>query len=351
VRWAGAASALVIVAAIATTLILRGGGASSTNEATPPVVAAAVAPAPSSVPVVTEAAPETPPPTNEESLTDPALAASDAAPPTDQSADVPDPAAEAARKRQAAEARKQKLAAQKRLEEIRLEREATAAREQDEEIQRLLTQAKSAYAAGAVTKPAGESAADRYRAVLDIRPNQPEARAGMERIVNVLVEEARHAQSVGDAVALRKFTSDIARVQPDNRQLPELEVSLAAIESSRNVRTRREASDLEKVSKYIARAYELLDKKPFDMRAADAATKQYDLAETLVPMAPGLPTLKERLIEHYSVAVQTELNAKDPKRAQRMIAYARKRNWMSSDLEELDLSLKQTPVIGTAGAQ
>jgi hypothetical protein len=87
------------------------------------------------------------------------------------------------------------------------------------------------------------------------------------------------------------------------------------------------------------------------MKAADAATKQYDLAASLVPMAPGLPTLKERLIEHYSVAVQTELNDKDTKRAKRMIAYARKRNWMSSDLEELELSLKQAPVVGTAGAR
>ena len=51
----------------------------------------------------------------------------------------------------------------------------------------MLTAAKAAYAVGAVTQPAGDSAADRYRAVLKMRPNQPEARAGMERIVNVLV--------------------------------------------------------------------------------------------------------------------------------------------------------------------
>ena len=126
------------------------------------------------------------------------------------------------------------------------------------------------------------------------------------------------------------------------------------MESSPSGRTRREAADLEKVSRYIARSYELLDKKPFDMRAADAATKQYDLAASLVPMAPGLPTLKERLIEYYSVAVRTELGAKDSKRnqrAERMIAYARKRNWMSTDLEELELSIKQAPVVETAGAK
>jgi hypothetical protein len=263
-----------------------------------------------------------------------------------------DPVAEAAaRKRQAAAQRKKNLAAQQRLAEIALEREAATTREQEEEVRNLLVAAKAAYAAGAVTQPVGDSAADRYRAVLKLRPNHPEAHAGMERILNTLVTEARHAQSVGDPIALRKATTEIARLQPDHRQLPELEVALAAVESSPSGRTRREAADLEKVTRYIARSYELLAKKPFDMKAADAATKQYDLAASLVPMAPGLPTLKERLIEYYSVAVRTELGAKDAKRAERMIAYARKRNWMSSDLEELELTIKQAPVVETAGSK
>jgi hypothetical protein len=360
VRWGGAAGVLLIVGAIAATLVMRGGGAGPSSadqtvaEAKPAVVAA-VTPVP--VPEV-EPTPEASIPTPEETPVEGmemAASADGTTPTTDPAEATPETAAEAAaRKRQAAEARKKRLAAQQRIEEIRLEREAAVQREQDEEIRRLLAAAKAAYAAGAVTKPAGDSAADRYLEVLKIRPTQPEARAGMDRIVNVLVEEARHAQSVGDAVALRKATTEIARVQPDNRMLPELESSLVSAESSRNVRTRREAADLDKVSRYIARAYELLDRKPFDMRAADAATKQYDLAETLVPMAPGLPTLKERLIEHYSIAVRTELSYKDSKRgvrAQRMIAYARKRNWMSTDLEELELTLKEAPVVGTVGAQ
>jgi hypothetical protein len=359
VRWAGAASLLVVVVAIgATILIGRGGSEPSAHEvakAAEPATVAAAAPAPIA-PETSATAPEIPLPTTEEppAAEGQELVASnaDAATAAAQASATPETAAEAAaRKRQAAETRKKRVAAQQRLEEIRVEHEAAVLREQDEEVRRLLTAAKAAYAAGAMTKPVGESAADRYRDVLKIQPNQPEARAGIERIIRVLVEEGRHAQSVGDAASLRKATTEIARLQPDNQVLPELETSLADAESSRNVRTRRASADLEKVARYIARAYELLERKPFDMRTADAATKQYDLAESLVPMAPGLPTLKERLIEHYSVAVQTELTAKDPKKAQRMIAYARKRNWMSSDLEELDLSLKQAPVVGTAGAQ
>jgi len=364
VRWAGAASLFAVVAALGTMLALRDGGASSTAQEiaddSAAVAVAATPPVQPVVPAATEPAPDTLlPPADDPAATEGqelvAATTPDAGTPvTDPAAVVPDPAAEAARKKQNAEIRKQRLAAQQRLKEIALEREAATRREQDEEVRNLLAAAKAAYAVGAVTQPAGDSAADRYRAVLKIRPDQPEARAGMERIINVLVTEARHAQSVGDPVALRKATSEIARLQPDHRQLPELEVALAAVESSPSGRTRREAADLDKVSKYIARSYELLGKKPFDMRAADAATKQYDLAASLVPMAPGLPTLKERLIEYYSVAVRTELGAKDSKRAQRaerMIAYARKRNWMSSDLEDLELTIKQAPVVETAGGK
>ncbi|HEU5136366.1 MAG TPA: serine/threonine-protein kinase [Steroidobacteraceae bacterium] len=366
VRWAGAASVFVVVAAVGATLALRGGGAATSpadeiasNADAAPAVVAAAPPVQPAVTPATEPAPETSITTPE----DPAAAdgqelvaanTADGAATTDPAAPAPDPAAEQARKRALAEQKKKRLAAQQRLAEIALEREAATRREQDEEVRNLLTAAKAAYAVGAVTQPAGDSAADRYRAVLKIRPDQPEARAGMERILNVLVTEARHAQSVGDPVALRKATTEISRLQPDHRQLPELEVALAAVESSPSGRTRREAADLEKVSRYIARSYELLGKKPFDMRAADAATKQYDLAASLVPMAPGLPTLKERLIEYYSVAVRTELSAKDSRRtqrAERMIAYARKRNWMSADLEELEFSIKQAPVVETAGAK
>jgi serine/threonine-protein kinase PpkA len=358
VRWAGAASLFVVVAASGAMLFLGGNREDSSAQenadaGNAAAVVAAAPPPPPVVPVV-ESAPETTPPTPEESaaLEGQELVASATDGVTPDAAAAAETAAQAAaRKKQLAEQKKARLAAKQRLEEIRLEREAAVIREQDEEVQRLLAAAKAAYAVGAVTKPAGDSAADRYREVLKIRPDQAEARAGMERIINVLVTEARHAQSSGDATALRKATTEIKRLQPDHRDLPELEVSLAAIESSPGGRTRREAADMEKVSRYIARAYELLDRKPFDMRIADQATKQYDLAATLVPMAPGLPTLKERLIAHYAIAVRTELNAKDPKRAQRMIAYARKRNWMSTDLEDLELAIKQAPVVGTVGAQ
>ena len=361
VRWAGAASLLVIVAAAGAMLALREGTATASTEdtAAPAATVAAAPPMEPSVPAATEPLPEALPTTPEDPAATDGQGLVDATtdgttPTTDPAVPVPDPAAEAARKRQNAELRKQRLAAQQRLKEIALEREAATQRQQEEEIRNLLASAKAASAVGAVLYPAGECAADYYRAVLKLRPENQEARLGMERIINVLVTEARHAQSVGDPVALRKATTQIARLQPDHRQLPELEVALAAVESSPSGRTRREAADLEKVSRYIARSYELLEKKPFDMKAADAATKQYDLAASLVAMAPGLPTLKERLIEYYAVAVRTELAAKDAKRAQRaqrMIAYARKRNWMSSDLEELELTIKEAPVIGTVGAQ
>jgi len=345
-RWAGVAVVLLLVAAIGATLSLRAPSV--------PKVAGASAPSAKTAPDVTSPNPRAS--TAAPSDTAPAPEAqTDELTPVDVSAAIelpkPDPAADAAaRSREAAEARKKRFAVQ-RLEEIRLEREAELARAQEDNIQRLLAAAKGAYAQGAYIMPAGDSAADRYREVLKMRANHPEAVAGLQRIANVLGEEARRAAAVGDADTLRSLVTDIGNLQPDHRLLPELENSLANIEASPTQRSRREAANLERVHKIIDKAYWYLARKPFDLRAADSATDQYDLAAGLMPMAPGLPVLKERIISAYSVAVSTELRGRDPKRAARVISYARKRDWMSPELEELDLSIRQQAPSQTLGAK
>ena len=343
----------MIAAAIGTALIVRTESpvakkVEAQNDVVRHVTAEASRPVATTIDPATQVVPQTPVPTPEDQI---AASVPDSPPVTDPALPNPDPAAEAAaRERAPAEARTKRLA-QRRLKEIRAESEATALREKEELIQRLLAAAKSAYAVGAFTHPDGDSAADRYREVLKLQPNQPEAVAGLQRIADVFVEEARHAQSVSDAAALRKFVAEVKRVNPNHRVLPELESALVDLESSRVARNRRDAADLERVSKHIAKSYWYLDRKPFDLRAADAATNQYDLAAALVPMAPGLPLLKERIVSAYPVAVRTELAGKDTKRALRMISNARKRNWFSSELEELEISITHAKPTETLGAK
>lgn len=271
--------------------------------------------------------------------------------PEGETAPAPDPEAEAAARARAQAEVRQKRAARQRLEEIRRENEAIAAREQEEHVQRLLASAKSAYAIGAFTIPAGESAADRYREVLKLRPDQPEALAGMQKIADILVDVARRAHAVGDTDKMRSLVADITRVQPNHRMLPELETSLAALDASPVQKTRRESAALERANKHIEKAYQALDRKPLDQKAADRATDEYDIAAVQMPMAPGLPLLKERIIASYSEVVRTEVRFEDPKSALRMISYARKRKWMSTELEELEISIKQATPTETLGAK
>ncbi|HKE96712.1 MAG TPA: hypothetical protein VKB34_20550, partial [Povalibacter sp.] len=230
------------------------------------------------------------------------------------------------------------------------EAEAAARQSQEQEIQRLLAEAKTAYARGSLVSPAGDNAADRYQQVLKLEAEQPDAIAGLQRIAYVLVEEAQHAQSVGDAESLRTLITQIASVQPDHPQLVPLQTALLQLAATPAELSRREATNLDRAAKYVAKSYEYLTRKPFDLRAADLATDQYDRAAQLAPMAPGLPSLRERLIAAYAEAVQTEIDAHDPRRALRMISLARKRNWMTPDLEQLEASIRQDAA-GSAGSR
>jgi hypothetical protein len=53
----------------------------------------------------------------------------------------------------------------------------------------------------------------------------------------------------------------------------------------------------------------------------------------------------------YSEVVRAEIRDSDTKGALRMIGYARKRQWMTSDLEELELAVTQGSPATRLGSQ
>jgi hypothetical protein len=126
---------------------------------------------------------------------------------------------------------------------------------------------------------------------------------------------------------------------------------MAALEGSPQQQGRRQAVALERADKHIQKAYRHLDRKPFDRKAADLATDEYDSAVAQMPMAPDLPALRERIMASYSEIVRAEIRESDTKGAQRMLSYARKRKWMTAELEELELGLKQASPPQALGAQ
>jgi hypothetical protein len=263
-----------------------------------------------------------------------------------------DPAVDTAEveRQKAAEARERKKARQ-RLAEIEKENRAVARRQEEELIQRLLAAARQAYAIGAYTRPAGDSAADRYREILGFRADHPDAKAGLRKIADLRAEEARRAIAVADADKARSLIDDIGTLQPDHPTLTDLQVSMAALEGSPQQQDRRRTAALERADKHIEKAYRHLDRKPFDRKAADLATDEYDNAVAQMPMAPDLPALKERILASYSEIVRAEIRDSDSRGALRMIGYARKRKWMTAELEELELGLKQASPAQALGAK
>jgi hypothetical protein len=332
--WIGGWAALAAITVVIGVVIARTGPTvAETTASVAPPIAAPVAQAPVPLEVETPVAEIAP-----------------AEVPTDTTVSDPEAEAAAAEKQKAAEARERKKARQ-RLAEIEKENQAVARRQEEELIQRLLAAARQAYAIGAYTRPAGDSAADRYREILGFRPNHADATAGLRKIADLRAEEARRALAVSDADKARGLIDDLTKLQPDHPTLTDLQVAMATLEGSPPQQGRREAAALERADKHIQKAYRHLDRKPLDRKAADLATDEYDSAVAQMPMAPDLPALKERIMASYSEIVRAEIRESDTKGAQRMISYARKRKWMTAELEELELGLSQTAPAQALGAK
>jgi len=250
---------------------------------------------------------------------------------------------------------------QRKEEEARLiekhmaELRATQLQAQEAHVLELLSTAKSEYDAGALWRPSGASAADRYREILKLQPGRAEAVAGALRVANVLASEAEGSEAAGDIYTSKLLVEQIQMLQPDHPKLSELRTRLEQLVASPVSLSQRDRARLEKAAKYIARVEADLGHQPLDYGAATDAVKQYDNAVSAAALAPGLPSLRERLIAACAVAVRTELGNNDSKRAAKLISLAHKHNWASADLDQLEASLQSngtpTAAIKEAGAQ
>ena len=219
---------------------------------------------------------------------------------------------------------------------------------QEAHVQELLVTAKSELASGAFWKPAGANAADHYREVLKLQPTQPEALAGARRVANILVAEATQTEAVGDVYNTRLLLDQVQSLQPDHPKLADLQARLDQLQAAPSSPDTRDRERLDRAAKYMARVEQDLGRSPLDYRAVDSATDDYDHAVSAAPMAPGLPTLRERLIGAYATAVRTEIDTHDPKRAQKLINTAHKRKWSSDELDQLEAALKAATAPATA---
>ncbi len=106
------------------------------------------------------------------------------------------------------------LQLQTSLEQARAARQMQGRSEQ--EILDLLERARDDFAAGRLVEPAGKNAAEKYQAVIRARPNNAEARLGLQQIAAEYVRNARQQAAQGNIQrALAQVDSGLSLVADD----------------------------------------------------------------------------------------------------------------------------------------
>jgi hypothetical protein len=214
------------------------------------------------------------------------------------------------------------------------------ARLKAERIQELLVRARRNYADGRVIEPAADNAASLYNQVLALDPTQVEAVAGAKRIVGVLAEEVERAAVAGDKGRAEQYIAQIRTLQPADPSLLGLQARLQALNSSPVVLSSRQQDRYSRSAQSIDRARSYLDNQPLNIRTIDQVIDEYDRAAALVPLAPGLPLLKDRIIATFPEVTRAELANDKSKRALKVVQTARERGWFSPELEPLEAQAK-----------
>jgi len=80
----------------------------------------------------------------------------------------------------------------------------------------VLSRARAALSAGRYDSPPGRNALDLYSAVLLTRPDDAEARQGLETTIARLIDKAEQAAAAGDAAEARRIAQRVQQVDADN---------------------------------------------------------------------------------------------------------------------------------------
>jgi len=214
--------------------------------------------------------------------------------------------------------------------------ESSAAR-QEKSIAGLLADARSRVASGALVQPVGASAADRYRAVLKLKPGNSEAMAGLQSIAESLIASAERSRKADEVDEALRFLDQARSVQPSNPRISRLQSDL---DERKEKLQRRAQENLADAAEHVAKAKIYLERE-LSLRNIGEANDHYDKAVSLAPSAPELAAIRKRVLDGYVSVAQAELNANQPARALKAFNYARKRNMSSPALEQLDSAIQQ----------
>jgi TonB family protein len=245
----------------------------------------------------------------------------------------------------------------------------------------LLEQADKAYARGELVRPAGRSAADLYRQVLQKVPAQPQATAGLDKVVNALLGLAEKAILEGRLDDAARDIESARGLQPDNVRIAFLSTQLGK-ERERALLTRaRQAAasgDLGRAlavldssgegsgtnAGLVAEARRSLERQQVDARvrellrlagerlrsgaltepASDNARFYLESARALAPREPGLGRLSDQITARAMSEARAAVARGDNVAANRWIRSAGDLGVPAAELEPLrnQLSAAQT---------
>jgi hypothetical protein len=231
---------------------------------------------------------------------------------------------------------------EKQEREIRARTAQLNAQTRASEIKDHLAAAARSLASGALWQPAGASAADHYREVLQLQKGQAEALSGARRLAGVLVQEAQRSEEAGDIYTSTLLIAQVRLLQPENPRLRDLQTTLQQMQAKPPELDAHAKELLHNAATFIARSHEAITRNPLDPKAAEDATEAYDGALAAAPNAPGLPSLKVQLIAVYPGAVRAALSRKDILEARKLIAAARRDGLTSGELNKIASALPKS---------
>jgi hypothetical protein len=233
----------------------------------------------------------------------------------------------------AADAETTKLAAAQAAANLKNERDKKEA-----DIRRWLTEAKRDIAAGHLWQPPGNSAADRYLAIEKIDSNNTQARDGLARVFNAIIQEARNEAATSDWVATNGLIQRLRVLRPDHAELPNLEALLARLATDGPTVNLASKAKQQRAEQQIKNANSRLDKVPLTYASLEGAWKDFKAAEQTAPLAPGLSQLRARFPESLATAAKIEFDRGNTSQLRRLKQLAKSNGWEYSDPTRTDQS-------------
>jgi TonB family protein len=190
----------------------------------------------------------------------------------------------------------------------------------------LLEQAETAFAAGRIIEPEFDNALGHYLALLAAEPDNADAKAGVERVVAYLENQAEGAIFQNDWDAARAYAAVILSVHADDGR-------------ARSLRER--ADRFEKIEQLTAKALDQFSRGRLVGPAGDNAAASYrsilELDSTNSVAQQGLKSIVLRLVAN----AQSAAYAGEADRAKRFVAQARQLDPSAAGLKEIENSSRQ----------